>query len=209
MKALLIIDLQNDFLPGGPLAVQRGDEVIPVINCLTTLPFDKIIATKDWHPPNHGSFAAVHGKNPGEQVLLDGCKQILWPTHCVQGTRGAEFPEKLNREHIDEVFFKGKEPLIDSYSAFCDNQHKKETGLESYLKKFKISELYVAGLATDYCVKFSVLDALERGFQVYVIADACRAVNVLAGDGEEALHAMEKSGAKIIDSQYVANSLKN
>jgi len=198
MDALLLVDIQNDFMPGGALAVQNGNEVVPMANRLMAR-FDLVIATKDWHPANHMSFAVRHeGKHVGDMIQLNGLPQILWPIHCIQGTRGSEFAPDLNTRDIDKVFTKGSDPGIDSYSAFFDNGHRQSTGLEDYLLVEGVSTLHVAGLATDYCVKFTVLDALQLGFKTHVVTSACRAVNLDEGDEHMALREMEEAGA-IID----------
>lgn len=207
MNALILVDIQHDFLPGGALAVKGGDEIIPLLNKLTQLPFDLIIASKDWHPIDHGSFAITHGKLPGEHCLLEGLDQILWPVHCVQGTFGSEFSQELKKDKIDQVFYKGTDRKIDSYSTFFDNGHRKSTGLGEFLKEKKIKNLYIAGLTTDYCVKYSVLDALKLGFSITVIVDACRGVNLTEGDEKKALDEMRRAGAKICTSQEVARVL--
>jgi nicotinamidase/pyrazinamidase len=174
MKALVLIDIQNDFLPGGALAVPDGDAILPIVNRL--LPkFDLVVATQDWHPPDHGSFAANHaGKSIGDVVNLHGLPQILWPVHCVQGTHGAKLAAELSRGPIVEIFRKGTDPQIDSYSGLFDNGHRKATGLATWLRETGVDEVYLAGLATDYCVKHTALDAAELGFRVFLILDACR-----------------------------------
>ncbi len=197
-KALLLVDLQNDFMPGGALPVQHGNEIIPLVNQLIQGSFDLIVATKDWHPSDHGSFADNHGKSPGEHVNLAGLDQILWPRHCVQGSHGSEFASGWNTTKIDQVIYKGIERDIDSYSTFFDNGHFRSTGLENYLKEKGIKDIYIAGLATDYCVKYSVLDALQLGFNTYVIIDACRGVNLKPNDSQEAFESMHKAGANLI-----------
>lgn len=202
-KALLVVDIQNDFLPGGALEVKEGNQVIPLINQLMELPFDLVVASQDWHPPDHGSFAATHQKNIGELATLRGIEQILWPIHCVQDTSGAAFNQELHTEKIDHVFQKGTDVEIDSYSAFFDNGRLKETGLGDFLKKLEVTDLYVAGLATDYCVKYSVLDALKLGFRTYVIRDACRPVNLQPGDEEKSLEEMKSAGAYVTTTQQV------
>jgi nicotinamidase/pyrazinamidase len=198
MKALLIVDLQNDFLPGGALEVKSGEEIIPIINKLVHFPFDIIVATKDWHPSDHRSFANNHHKKPGEHINLAGIDQILWPAHCIQGTKGSEFSKGWDTTCIDKVIYKGTDPMIDSYSTFFDNGHLKKTGLESYLKEKGVNEIYIAGLATDYCVKYSVLDSLQLGFITHVIIDACRGVNLHKDDSKEALQQMQRAGANLI-----------
>ena len=199
MRALLLVDLQNDFLPGGALAVKEGNAILPLINEMIHYPFDLIVATKDWHPHEHGSFAHNHeGKKPGDHINLGGLDQILWPAHCVQGTWGSEFASGWDTTIIDKVIYKGTDPLIDSYSTFYDNGHRKSTGLEDYLRDKGIKEIYIAGLATDYCVKYSALDALQLGFRPYIIVDACRGVNLQADDVEKALATMREGGAVLL-----------
>lgn len=197
MKALLLIDIQNDFMPGGALAVPGGDEIIPVVNGLMP-DFELVVATQDWHPADHGSFAVNHpGKVVFEQVDLDGLPQTLWPTHCVQGTGGALFAPGLDTRRIDRVFTKGMNPRIDSYSGLFDNGHRASTGLAEWLREKGVTHLTVAGVATDYCVKFTVLDALAEGFTVDVAAAGCRGVNLNDGDVEQALEEMRKAGAVV------------
>lgn len=199
MKALLLIDIQNDFLPGGTLAVKEGNDILPIINEIVHYPFNLIVATKDWHPSDHGSFANNHeGKNPGDHMNLGGLDQILWPAHCVQGTWGSEFASGWDTTEIDKIIYKGTDPLIDSYSAFYDNGHRKATGLEPYLREKGIKEIFFAGLATDYCVKYSVLDALELGFRAYVISDACRGVNLHPNDSSRAFAQMQAGNAVLL-----------
>lgn len=202
-SALIIVDVQNDFLPGGSLAVQNGDEVIPIINKLQEQ-FQFIVATQDFHPADHGSFAANHpGKKIGDFVTLGGLSQILWPVHCVQGTFGAEFHKDLNRHNWKAIFQKGKNPEVDSYSGFFDNARKESTGLADYLKKEGIKKVYITGLALDYCVKFTALDAHSLGFETYLIFDACRAVNIDPMDGNFAIEEMAKLKINIIHSQEI------
>jgi len=197
MKTLLLIDIQNDFLPGGALAVPEGDLIVPVVNDLMPQ-FDLIVATQDWHPADHGSFAVNHpGRSAFEQIELDGLPQTLWPVHCVQNTGGALFAPGLNTRLIDKVFPKGMNARIDSYSGFFDNGHRAATGMSEWLKSRGVTELSVVGLATDYCVKFTVLDALREGFRVRVIAKACRGVNLVPGDVDRALAEMRDAGAVI------------
>ncbi|ELV8684062.1 bifunctional nicotinamidase/pyrazinamidase [Vibrio fluvialis] len=198
-KTLILVDVQNDFAPGGALAVPEGDVIVPVINRL--LPhFEHVIATKDWHPAGHASFASVQGKSIGEVVDFKGVSQFMWPDHCVQKTPGAEFIPGLNTDAIDYVVYKGTNPDIDSYSGFFDNQRMQSTGLEDYLKDKGIREVYIVGLATDYCVKFTALDAASLGFQTSVIEDACRGVNMSPQDSEQALAAMKAAGCHVITS---------
>ncbi len=180
MKALIIIDIQNDFLPGGALAVNKGDEVIPVINKLQQTDFfDLVAATQDWHPQNHGSFASNHpGKKQFDKTMLGGLEQILWADHCVQGKSGAEFSDKLDIKKIETIFRKGMDPNIDSYSGFFDNGKRKDTGLAAYLKGRNIDEVYLAGLAGDFCVYYSALDSADYGFKTYFIEDAVRSIDI-------------------------------
>lgn len=198
MKALLLIDLQNDFLPQGALAVAEGNQVIPIANQLMPH-FDLVVATQDWHPPNHGSFAANHqGKKVGERIDLDGLPQMLWPIHCVQDTKGAALSAALHTSAIHKIFYKGTNPLMDSYSGFFDNGHRKATGLGAYLKAKGVTDVYLMGLATDYCVKFSALDAQQLGFNTYLIEDGCRGVNLKVGDIEQAISEMRQAGVQIV-----------
>jgi len=199
MKALIIVDIQNDFLPGGRLAVSGGDKAIPVINELMKLPFDIIAATKDWHPKGHCSFASTFNKKVGERVFVDGIEQILWPEHCVQGSPGSEFSKDLDTERVEHVIHKGTDLNIDSYSTFFNNKHLHDTGLDTILKKKGVDEIYIAGLATDYCVKNSVMDALKLGYKVFVVRDACRAVNLDPHDEERAIDEMKSAGARVIN----------
>ena len=200
MKALIIVDVQNDFLPGGALAVPEGDQVIPAINALSS-EFSLVFTTQDWHPANHCSFAASHpGKKIGERILIDGLEQILWPVHCVQKTHGAELAAALHPRVISGGvrIGKGTDERVDSYSCFFDNQRKRETGLLQLLRKHGADDLTVVGLATDYCVKATVLDARELGFPVTVHRNACRAVNLSPDDGAKAVAAMEAAGARVV-----------
>jgi len=203
MRCLLLVDLQNDFLPGGALPVPEGDAVIPVVNRLQPH-FDLVVATQDWHPPDHGSFAANHpGRKVGEVVDLDGLPQILWPVHCVQFTRGAEFAPGLDTGRIAHVVRKGTDPRIDSYSGFFDNGKRRSTGLADFLRQQGVSELYVAGLATDYCVKATALDAVQLGFPTWLIVDGCRGVNLQPGDVDRALDEMARAGVRLVRSDEV------
>jgi nicotinamidase/pyrazinamidase len=200
MRALILVDLQYDFCPGGALAVARGDETIAVANRLMPY-FSMVVATQDWHPADHGSFTTQHsGKKPGDLIELAGVPQVAWPPHCVQGTHGAELHAGLAHGRITEVFPKGTDRGIDSYSGFYDNARRKQTGLADWLRERWITRLYVMGLATDYCVKATVLDARELGFDVWVIEDGCRAVELAPGDGERAFAAMRGAGATIVES---------
>jgi nicotinamidase/pyrazinamidase len=197
VKTLLLIDLQNDFMPGGTLAVPGGDAIIPLVNEL--MPgFDLVVATQDWHPADHGSFAVNHpGRSVFQQIELDGLPQTLWPVHCVQNTGGALFAPGLDTRRVERVFTKGMNPRIDSYSGFFDNGHRASTGMGEWLKARGVVKISVAGVATDYCVKFTVLDALAEGFEVELIAAACRGVDLNPGDVEHAVGEMHAAGAVI------------
>ena len=193
MKCLIIVDVQNDFLPGGALAVPNGDEVIPFINYIQH-GYDLVIATQDWHPSNHGSFAAnQENKNPGEVIDLNGLQQILWPVHCVQGSKGAQLSADLNLRYIKKVFVKGTDPGIDSYSGFFDNGKKQSTGLHDYLQSKGIQKVTVVGLAADYCVKFTALDAVELGYEVEVLKSGTKAVNLKPTDFDDSMAEMERA----------------
>jgi nicotinamidase/pyrazinamidase len=199
-RVLILVDLQNDFLPGGALAVPHGDEVIPLADELQQR-FELVVATQDWHPPDHGSFAANHpGKHPGDRIILDGIEQILWPVHCVRNTQGAEFAPSFDTSRIAHVFHKGTERNIDSYSTFFDNAHRRHTGLAHYLEKRGIKNIYLMGLALDYCVKYSTLDARHLGLKTYVIVDGCRGIDLECGDIARALDEMKRAGAVLLKS---------
>lgn len=203
MKALIIVDVQNDFIPGGALAVNEGDQIVPVINELQQK-FDFIVATQDWHPAEHGSFAANHSqKSVGEFIDLNGVNQILWPVHCVQGSKGAEFHPDLKKDKWKAIFKKGTHPKVDSYSGFFDNNKQGDTGLSAFLKENDIDEVFVCGLATDYCVKFTVLDAISEGFKTTLIADATRAVNINENDYIHAIEEMAQGGAKVVLAEEI------
>jgi nicotinamidase/pyrazinamidase len=172
MNTLIIIDVQNDFMPGGSLAVTKSDLIIPVINALQTK-MDLVIATQDWHPANHKSFASNHSnKKPFEKIIFAEKEQILWPDHCIQGTVGAEFHPQLEIRPIEAIFRKGTNPEIDSYSGFYDNDHQKTTGLAGFLHEKKVSKLYFSGLCADICVYFTIQDALTEGFNCILVEDA-------------------------------------
>lgn len=187
MNALILVDIQNDFCPGGSLAVKEGDRVVPVVNELQKH-FALVVATKDWHPAGHSSFVS------------------LWPPHCVQETAGAEFVAELDTEPIERVFLKGTDLEIDSYSGFFDNEHKRATGLGDYLKKRGVTGVTIVGLATDYCVKFTALDAVNLGFKTTVVVDACRGVEVKEGDAARAIEEMSAAGVDIIESRQLLDA---
>lgn len=200
MKALILVDIQNDFCPGGHLEVPEGNQVVPVANALMDR-FDLVVATQDWHPADHGSFAANHPwRKPGQVIDLNGLPQVLWPIHCVQESFGAEFVQSLHTDKIDQFFVKGTDPGIDSYSGFYDNGHRKATGMGDFLKGKGVDTVYVMGLATDYCVKFTALDAVALGFKTYLVADGCRGVNLNAGDVEQAIADMRSGGVAVTNS---------
>jgi nicotinamidase/pyrazinamidase len=201
--ALILVDLQNDFCPGGALAVARGDETIEVANRVARH-FDTVVATQDWHPADHGSFAVNRpGTQPYEVGELGGLPQVLWPAHCVQGTRGAAFHDELDTARIAQVFPKGTDPAIDSYSGFWDNGKRKATGLGDWLRAHGVTRVYVLGLATDYCVKATAIDAVGLGFTTYLVEDGCRAVELAPGDGERAIEAMRAAGVIVVDSGQI------
>lgn len=200
-KALILVDIQNDFCEGGALAVKDGDLVVPVANKLISLfnqNNDLVIGTKDWHPASHKSFAINSNGNIGELGELNGLPQVWWPVHCVENKYGSKFHKNL--KGVDITIFKGQDPEVDSYSAFFDNGKKHKTDLDKVLKDKDIDTLYIMGLATDYCVKFTVLDALELGYKVYLVEDGCRGVNISYDDSIKAIETMKNSGAIIINS---------
>ncbi len=199
MNALIIVDLQNDFVEGGALAVPGGTEIVPLINRIQPN-FDVVVATQDWHPPDHGSFATNHpGKAPGDIVTLNGLEQLLWPVHCVQETPGSDFVPGLKCNQWAAVFRKGTDPGVDSYSGFFDNHRRHDTGLSDFLKKAAISDVFIVGLATDYCVKATAIDGANLRFRVTVIKDGCRGLDLHPGDLENALEDMSDSGVKFIE----------
>jgi nicotinamidase/pyrazinamidase len=202
VKTLILVDMQHDFLPGGALGIAGGDAIVPILNQIMPK-FDHILATQDWHPPHHVSFASQHQKKPGDVIDVGGVEQILWPDHCVQNTYGAELAKGLHKQRIEATFHKGSERKVDSYSTFFDQARRRSTGLADHLRKHHLQDLYFAGLATDYCVLYSVLDALELGFHVWVIRDACRAINLHPADEERAYEKMRSHGAKIIHSKEI------
>ncbi len=195
-NALIVIDVQNDFCPGGALAVAEGDRIIPRINAMMG-EFGATILTQDWHPQGHSSFASSHaGKAPFDMIDMPYGSQVLWPDHCVQGTGGADFHADLNTDTADMIIRKGYNPDIDSYSAFFENDHKTPTGLEGYLRTRGITTLTMVGLATDFCVHFSAVDAAKLGFDVTVLEGACRAID-MDGSLAAARAAMQDAGVKL------------
>ncbi len=197
MKALILIDLQNDFMPGGALAVPGGDEVVATANRMVRR-FEHVVATQDWHPADHHSFASQHpGKSPGDIIELDGLPQTLWPDHCVQETAGADLHRGLDISRVEAFIQKGSDCLLDSYSAFFDNAHRRETGLHEHLKSAGVDEVYLMGLATDYCVRFSALDAVGLGLRTHVIRDGCRGIELEPGAISRAWKEMAAAGIDV------------
>lgn len=206
MHALIIVDVQNDFCPGGRLAVPNGDEVIPPINRISSL-FPVVVQTQDWHPANHASFASNHeGKKPYDTIELDYGTQVLWPNHCVQGSRGADFHPDLHMLNTHLIIRKGYRTSIDSYSAFYENDHSTTTGLKGFLKEMGVETLFFTGLATDFCVKWSALDAVQEGFQAYLVEDAVRGID-LDGSVDTAMKEMAVAGIKFTTSDQVSDYL--
>ena len=203
-RALLLIDVQNDFCPGGSLAVDRGDEIVPVINRISPA-FTRVVATQDWHPPTHVSFASNHaGRKPLESVDVGGAPQVLWPDHCVQGSRGAELHPGLDTRGVGLILRKGARPSLDSYSAFFENDRTTSTGLSHWLRGLGVGEVFLCGLATDYCVFASAMDARGLGFAVTLVQDACRGVDFPAGSVRRALTDMQTAGVRVIQSAEVS-----
>lgn len=203
MRALLLIDIQNDFMPFGSLPVADGDAVVAVANALAPR-FELVVATQDWHPAGHASFASSHpGHAAGEVIEVAGAPQVLWADHCVQNSPGASFHSGLDVAAIDHVARKGTDCGIDSYSGFFDNKHAKDTGLSAYLRERGVTEAVLVGVATDYCVKFTALDGRGEGFEVVVVEDGCRAVNLQPDDGARALAEMAAAGCRVVRSGEV------
>jgi len=204
VRALLLVDIQNDFMPFGALPVARGDDVVDVANRLAA-GFDFVVATQDWHPRDHGSFASNYpGAAPGDVVDLGGVAQVLWPDHCVQGTPGASFHSALDVARIADVVRKGTDPTIDSYSGFFDNGHRKDTGMHELLSRRRVTDVVIAGLATDYCVLYTALDARDLGYGVTIVSDGVRAVDLQPGDGDVALRRMAEAGCRVLTSSEAA-----
>lgn len=200
-KVLLLIDLQSDFCKGGELAVPKGEEIIPLANRLIISDKFHCIATQDNHPADHKSFASNHkDKKPNDIIDLNGVKQTLWVDHCISGTKGADFHKNLLVGKLKAIFRKGQDKEVDSYSGFLENDHKTTTGLAGYIKELKATELYILGLALDYCVKHSVLDAVKLGFATHLILDGCKAINIKKGDDKKAVDEMVKAGAVIVEN---------
>jgi len=202
-SALIVVDVQNCFVPGGTLPVGKGDEVVPIINKLATS-FENIVVTQDWHTPGHASFASTHaGKKPFEVIKLPYGNQVLWPDHCVQGTDGASIAKNINIPHAQLIIRKGFHNDVDSYSAFLEADKETRTGLASYLKERKIDTVFVTGLATDFCVAWTAMDARTAGLNVYVVEDACRGIDI-NGSIAKAWEDMTKLGVKRIQSSDIA-----
>jgi nicotinamidase/pyrazinamidase len=200
MKALLIVDVQNDFCPGGALEVPNGNEIIPTINKLSEH-FDVVIQTQDWHPRGHSSFASAHeGKEPFETIEMPYGEQVLWPDHCVQHSGGSDFHPDLETNRSQLIIRKGFRKEIDSYSAFYENDNSTTTGLSGYLKERNIDTLYAVGLATDFCVKWSVVDGIKEGFNVFVVEDAVKGIDI-EGSVDQAWNEMLDKGAQKVSSK--------
>jgi nicotinamidase/pyrazinamidase len=201
-RALIVVDIQNDFVPGGALAVPDGHAVVPVANAWIArfaANGELVVATLDWHPADHVSFVTQNpGTRVGDIIEVDGLAQVIWPVHCVQDTHGAEFVDGLETGGICGVVRKGTDPRIDSYSGFFDNHHRKQTELAGRLRGAGVSDVYIMGLATDYCVKFTALDSRQLGFETWVIAEGTRAINVQAGDEQRAIQEMIGAGVHMV-----------
>ncbi|HBO44602.1 MAG TPA: bifunctional nicotinamidase/pyrazinamidase [Planctomycetaceae bacterium] len=200
--AIILTDIQNDFLPGGALAVPEGDTILPLVNRLIEV-FPLVVATQDCHPVDHMSFARTHGRRVGEVIRVGGVEQILWPVHCVEGTPGVELAPGLNKERIAKIVLKGTDREIDSYSTFFNNEHRRATGLDAFLRSRGVRRVYLCGLATDYCVKFSALDAARLRYQTFVVLDACRGIDASPGDVDRAVAQMKAAGVGIVAGEEV------
>ena len=201
MECLLLIDLQNDFMPGGALAVPEGDEVVEVANRLSRR-FEYVVASQDWHPAGHLSFASQHpGCRPGDVIDLHGLEQVLWPDHCIQGSEGAAFHRLLDQGAVDGVIQKGTDIELDSYSAFFDNARRRATGLERRLRDLGVTAVCLMGLATDYCLKYSATDAASLGFRTSVIREGCRGIDLTPGDVDRAWKEMDAAGVRILSER--------
>ena len=206
MNTLILVDIQNDFVPGGALAVPQGDAVVPVVNRLQPA-FDLVVASQDWHPANHCSFVTQHPeKKPGDVVQVDGLPQVLWPVHCVQGSCGAELVPSLQTERVTKIINKGVDSRLDSYSAFFSNGHRRATKLGSYLKERGVTDVYVAGLATDYCVRATALDSAELGFKTHLIVEGCRGVDLHPGDVDRAIAEMKQADVNMCQDAEIGGT---
>jgi nicotinamidase/pyrazinamidase len=204
MKTLILVDVQNDFMPGGPLEVPLGNTIVPVINKIQGY-FDLVVATQDWHPKNHRSFASNHhNKKPFDRIILNGVQQTLWPDHCIQGSRGAELQKDIEMNRIAAIFRKGMDPEVDSYSGFYDNNHYSATGLAGYLKEKGATEIHFCGLAADICVYYSILDSIREGFSATLIEDASS--SLFPDKFDDIKCELAKSGAHIIISNELRAS---
>lgn len=202
-KALIVVDIQNDFMPDGALPVHDAYEVVPVANRLMQ-EFEIVAATQDWHPPDHQSFASEHaGKDVGQVIDLHGLEQVLWPVHCVQNSPGADFVKGLDVGQFTKIFQKGVDVEIDSYSGFFDNGRRRDTGLARWLRDQGVTDVVVCGVATDYCVKFTALDAIDEGFATTLVIDGCRGVDLNDGDVDAAIAQMAEKGIVIATSDEV------
>jgi len=198
-KALIIVDAQNDFFEGGALAVPGANEIIPYINLLMKEnEYDQIVLTQDWHPADHKSFASTNGKKVGETIILNKIPQFMWPDHCVQDTFGAEFHKDINQDKVTHIIQKGKNAEFDSYSAFQDNNHFMQTGLDDFLKYHDIKLLEIVGLALDYCVKFTCLDAAELGYITCLHFNGTKAVNVKPDNGKDAIYDLLQKSVTVL-----------
>ncbi len=200
--ALIVVDVQNDFCPGGALAVKNGSRVVPAINSLMDS-FEVIVGTQDWHPVNHSSFASNNEAEPFSVKTLNGINQVMWPEHCIQGSNGADFHPDLHADAFNIIIRKGTNPDIDSYSAFTENDGVTVTGLRGWLSELGIEKVYITGLATDFCVLYTALDAVKAGFETYVIEDACKGVDFPEGNVVKAVSAMKEAGIKVVQSADV------
>lgn len=201
MKTLIVVDVQHDFFEGGALAVPNSNDIIPIINKLVDQ-FELVVFTQDWHPSKHFSFADNYkGKHPFDEIEIEGKKQVLWPVHCVQDTYGSDIHHDINYLLTKSYFVrKGLDPKVDSYSGFYDNEHAHSTGLTEFLLEKNVSDVYICGLATDYCVKYTAVDSVKKGFNTYVIADASRAVNLQPNDYDVAIDEMKSVGVEVLES---------
>lgn len=202
MNALIVVDVQNDFLPGGALPVPDGDAVIPIINALQPC-FDLVVATQDWHPPDHVSFAQTHGGSQvGDEIEAGDGRQVRWPAHCVAGTQGAAAAAGLDTARIEQIVRKGSDRRFDSYSGFFDDG-RRDTGLSEYLRQRGAQDVYVCGLALEYCVRATALDALREGFRTYVVIDATRAIGAAPGDMALAIEDLQAAGVELMTAEEV------
>ena len=201
MKALILVDIQRDFTKNGALEVKNGDDVVPVANELMENDFfDLIVSTQDWHPEDHGSFAFVQGTELFTLGDLNGLPQVWWPTHCVQGSNGSEFHPDLNTNKVAAIFRKGMDRSVDSYSGFFDNGKRNSTGMGEYLKGLGVTDVYIVGLALDYCIKYTALDSVDCGFNTTVVLDGCKPVNLSVEDGVKAVNEMTSVGIHVVNS---------